>query len=108
MVKKVTGVILGLFVLSFFTHLWGNLFFLMLDSGNYIPKESSIFTFNMTEFGSGSSEAWVYGEDSSYYYFNVGYRAIIFEKNSAAHCDGFDPKNLRTWCEVNLHGVDAP
>lgn len=74
---------------------------LMMDRSNFIPEPSSIFFFEPYVISDGSSNAWLYGKDQTYYY-HFTYRAdaryvYIAQKNT---CGGFDRADVRTWCSV--------
>ena len=97
----------SMFIVSFFTQFWGNLFFLTIESAYFIPKQSSIFTFNATEYNTGSSDTWVYGEDFRSYYFNRndGNETVFFiSRKEAQSCPDFDPLQYGTWC--NRHSSE--
>ena len=87
-----------------FTNFFGNVFLLIIDKKNFIPKQSSILFFEMTELSSGSSEEWVYGEDRSNYYYNPWTKnkedVIAFPKEDVEKCPSFNKKNFHTWCNT--------
>jgi hypothetical protein len=91
----------GLFVLVVFwaTPVFSNALMLLMDRANFIPRESSIWTFEPYEINQGSSNYWRYGADTQrYYYFaytrEAPYRSIA-KRNQ---CVGFDKRDVRTWC----------
>jgi hypothetical protein len=69
-------------LLGIFTEFWGNAWDLLTGRGYFIPKESNMFVFKVTEMNSGSGEWWLYGEDNKYYY--------------ALNSDGADPEYYKT------------
>ena len=86
-------------VLTWATPVFTNALMLLMDRMNFIPGESSIWTFKPYEINQGSSNYWLYGEDShSYYHFayipNAPYRSI----SKSNQCAGFDKRDVRTWC----------
>lgn len=79
---------------------------LVIEKEYFIPKQSSIFTFNETVKNDGSSDVWRYGEDFSNYYFNLSTftnDVLFFPKKNINKCPGFNPEDITTWC-----GVKAP
>ena len=84
------------------TPVFGNLFMLLMDRDNFIPAQSSVFTFEPYQVSQGSSNYWLYGEDEHYYYHftylaDVPY-LYIPRKNT---CAGFDRADVRTWCSAS-------
>ena len=94
--------VLGMLVLAGIwlgTPVLSNAWMLLTERNNFIPAESSIWTFEPYEINQGSSNHWMYGEDRvNYYYFaytpQMPYR-LIAKRN---RCAGFDKRNVRTWC----------
>lgn len=94
--------LLAIFVLAIAglsTPVLSNALMLLMDNGNFIPAQSSIWTFEPYEINQGSSNYWIYGEDRvNYYYFaytpETPYR-LIAKRNQ---CVGFDKRDVRTWC----------
>ncbi|UMZ12082.1 hypothetical protein I9018_32260 [Pseudomonas sp. MPFS] len=89
-------VVLGLGTL---TPVLSNGLLLLMDRDNFIPAESSIWTFEPTLINQGSSSYWLYGEDRQYYFYfsyaeNQPYRLIA--KNN--RCPGFQRHDVQTWC----------
>ncbi|MFJ2530500.1 MULTISPECIES: hypothetical protein [Pseudomonas] len=83
----------------FATPLVSNAVMLLMERSNFIPAQSSIWTFEPYEINQGSSSYWLYGEDRvNYYSFTytpeTAYRLIA--KNN--QCAGFDKRDVRTWC----------
>jgi len=88
--------VLGLGVL---TPVLSNSLLLLMDRTNFIPAESSIWTFEPTLINQGSSSYWLYGEDQQYYFYfsyaqDQPYRLIA----KANRCPGFDKHEVQTWC----------
>lgn len=86
-------------ILAWATPVLSNAFMLLMDRVNFVPRESSIWTFEPYEINQGSSNNWLYGEDAHrYYYFTYTpdepYRSIA-KRNQ---CAGFDKRDVRTWC----------
>ncbi|MEB0225336.1 hypothetical protein [Pseudomonas sp. 10S4] len=85
--------------LAWVTPAFSNALMLLTDRVNFIPRESSIWTFEPYEINQGSSNYWLYGEDAHRYYYFVytpdePYRSIA-KRNQ---CAGFDKRDVRTWC----------
>ncbi|ROL82306.1 hypothetical protein BLX41_02785 [Pseudomonas protegens] len=81
------------------TPVLSNSLLLLKDRANFIPAESSIWTFEPTLINQGSSSYWLYGEDWHYYFYfsyaeDQPYRLIA--KNNP--CPGFDRHDVGTWC----------
>lgn len=81
------------------TQMLSNVLMLLMDRANFIPAESSIWTFEPYEINQGSSSYWLYGEDRvNFYYFAYtpenAYRVIA----KSNQCAGFDKRDVRTWC----------
>lgn len=67
----------------------------------FIPVESSILTFRVTEMNPGSGDWWLAGEDRKNFYAYSESRQFkyhLFPKSKAAECPGFQPKEPWTWC----------
>jgi hypothetical protein len=102
--------ILSLIVLTavialFCTDIFGNILMLVIEKEYFIPKQSSIFTFNETVHNDGSSDVWRYGEDASNYYFNLSTLnndVLFFPKKNIDNCPGFNQEDISTWCEVKV------
>ncbi|HAK61594.1 MAG TPA: hypothetical protein DCO77_14665 [Nitrospiraceae bacterium] len=60
---------------------------LLTGRGYKIPAESSIFSFKPTVMNSGSGEWWLYGEDSTHYYYLDNNTKI--SREAAETCRGF-------------------
>ena len=104
--KNIFLIILFAFLtVLFFTPLLGNIFSLVIEKEYFIPKQSSIFTFNETVHNDGSSDVWRYGEDYNNYYFNLSTftnDVLFFPKNNINNCPGFNPEDVTTWCKVKV------
>lgn len=105
-----TGLLL---LIIFSTHLFSNLWLLLIGNGYIIPKESSIFSFKSTIMNSGSGDYWLYGEDNTNYYTTLlnkeaGYSAKYFliSKEKATKLSGFQKLHYSTWFEVNVECGD--
>lgn len=82
------------------TRVFLNSWSLLNDPANYIPSNSSIFTFEPTKIDSGSGGYWRYGEDyKNYYYFSVDEKKTYFYTPKDMDCLGFDKFNYLTWCK---------
>lgn len=95
--------------LLLFTPVLGNIFSLIIDEEYFIPKQSSIFTFNETVHNDGSSDVWRYGEDFSNYYFNLSNDnndVLTFSKNNIDNCTGFNPEKVTTWCGLKIPRIE--
>ncbi len=100
--KYIVFCILGtLLIVSFSTQLTSNLWGVLTGNGYIIPKESSFFTFKVTEMNLGSGDYWLYGEDKRYYYSqmvkekNEPYIKILKEK--ADSTENFNQFDFETW-----------
>ncbi|MDT9581148.1 hypothetical protein [Stenotrophomonas indicatrix] len=94
-----TVLIVGTTAICLTTPLASNAAMLLMDRSNFIPAQSSIFSFEPYVINEGSSNYWLYGQDRNYYY-HFTYRAdapylYITRKNA---CAGFDRADVRTWC----------
>ncbi|MCC9064138.1 hypothetical protein [Flavobacterium piscisymbiosum] len=96
-------IVLTAVIALFCAYIFGNIFMLIIEGAYFIPKQSSIFTFNGTIQNEGSSDVWRYGEDCSNYYFNLSTLnndVLFFPKKNIKNCPGFNPEDIKTWCEV--------
>ena len=87
--------------ISVATHFFSNSLMLVMERVNFIPEQSSIFSFEPYEINQGSSSYWIYGEDGeNYYYFSYepALPYIFIAKNNS--CKGFDSKDFKTWCSA--------
>lgn len=90
-----------LVALMAWTPLFSNLMMLAMDRENFIPAESSVFSFEPVEVNQGSSNTWIYGQDRQHY-FHFSYEPavpylFILKSNT---CPGFDRLNVKTWCSA--------
>ncbi|MCF7750866.1 hypothetical protein KQ945_08925 [Bacillus subtilis subsp. subtilis] len=87
------------------TQVGSNAMMLLLDRGNVIPEESSIFWFDPYVVNSGSSNYWLYARDRTYYYhFTYLADAPYVYLPVDNTCPGFERGNVRTWCNVRVGG----
>lgn len=78
---------------------------MLMDRDNFIPAESSIFSFDAYEINQGSSNYWIYGEDSNnYYYFAYEESAPYLYISKTNSCTGFDRRDFATWCSAKKGG----
>jgi hypothetical protein len=94
--------IVGTMAICLATPLPSNATMLLMDRSNFIPSQSSIFSFEPYVINDGSSNYWLYGQDRTYYY-HFTYLAdapylYIPRKNT---CAGFDRADVRTWCSAS-------
>ena len=83
------------------TNVVSNMWLLMTEPSNVIPRESSVWTFTPTVMNSGSGDWWIYGEDDENYYYFTGsddHPYIAASKVDARGCAGFDSADVQTWC----------
>jgi hypothetical protein len=98
--SKVLAVLLSaVALLAWTTPVFSNALMLLMDRENFIPAQSSIWTFEPYEINQGSSSYWLYGEDRSHYYYfaytpETPYRLIAKDNQ----CAGFNKRDVRTWC----------
>ena len=90
-----TLTLVSFFVFCFITPIGTNLWYVTSAREYLIPQSSSIFKFEPTKMNQGSGEWWIYGEDSSFFYFHEG---IAFDKHYADDCAGLDRHNVESWC----------
>lgn len=93
---------------AFGTPVIGNLWSLTTGRGFFIPKESSIFTFNVTKENDGSGEWWLYGEDNNNFYalHEKDPVYLVFSRADIGKCKGFHAKKQDTWCKDMIHHVN--
>jgi len=85
--------------LAMATNLFSNVLILMMDRVNFIPAESSIFTFAPYEINQGSSSYWIYGEDgNNYYYFSYTSPDPYIFISTSNNCPTFNRQDYTTWC----------
>lgn len=79
--------------------------FLGSSGGFFIPEESSVFTFDVTEMNHGSGDWWIYAEDHRYFYAAInwdGVAYVAFPKSKVSQCASFEPRDSSTWCKEIL------
>ncbi|WP_417660878.1 hypothetical protein [Pseudomonas sp.] len=87
--------------LALATRLFSKSLMLLMDRINFIPKESSIFSFSPYKINQGSSSYWLYGEDGeNYYYFTYEPAAPYKHISKANNCPSFDQRDISTWCSA--------
>ncbi|MGS7836503.1 hypothetical protein ACVMVB_02950 [Stenotrophomonas maltophilia] len=101
LIGSITTATVGVIVLVLTTPLVSNALQLRMERSNFIPGESSIFTFEPYAINQGSSNYWLYGKDRSYYYHftyedDVPYVYIPQDNR----CPGFDRQDAGTWCSA--------
>jgi hypothetical protein len=76
-------------------NVWG----LITEKSYFIPKESSLFTFNPTQMNDGSGDWWLYVEDrENYYALNIENESPkYFKLEKGSEPKTFDKFNYRTW-----------
>ncbi|WP_240996600.1 hypothetical protein [Pseudomonas viridiflava] len=93
------SIAVGFIGLAMGTNFFSNAFMMLMDGNNFIPKESSVFSFKPYEINQGSSNYWVYGEDGeSYYYFSYGSTLAYILASKKNSCPKFDRQDYLTWC----------
>ena len=101
MKKIILFVIIFVFVLLVvFTQFYANLWCLVTYNSYFIPNESNIFIFEATKISDGSGEAWLYGEDNTYYYgLNVEQDNLpeYFKLKKGYEPKNFDKFDYHTW-----------
>ncbi|WP_234026137.1 hypothetical protein [Stenotrophomonas maltophilia] len=101
LIGSITTATVGVIVLVLTTPLVSNAMLLLMERSNFIPHESSIFTFEPYAINQGSSNYWLYGKDRTYYYHftyedDVPYVYVPQDNR----CPGFDRQDARTWCSA--------
>lgn len=112
MKNKISGSIIfvlatGVLILGvvMWTNFFSNALMLAMDRVNFIPTESSIFSFEPYEINQGSSSYWIYGRDrDNYYYFSYEATAPYMFISKSNDCQGFDRLNFKTWCAAKPGG----
>lgn len=96
MVMGALACMLFIVLSNFAMQMLSNALMLLMDRANFIPAESSIWTFEPYEINQGSSSYWLHG-DTSYYFAYTSENAyrVIAKSNQ---CAGFDKRDVRTWC----------
>ncbi|XZQ06075.1 hypothetical protein ACJVDK_09130 [Pedobacter sp. MW01-1-1] len=92
-------IIVLIVIVMFLKNLVINFWYLNTDENYFIPKESSIRTFEATQMNEGSGDWWLYGEDKDYYYGlnieTVTPRYYILKKGRETK--NFDKLNYNKW-----------
>ena len=93
-----------------FTHIFGNLWFLLTGNGYFVPSQSSVFSFRPTEDSGGNADWWVRGEDWSRYYAldRRGLVYWVYPKAKVANCPGFNPSVYDSWCSAFASQSQVP
>lgn len=87
------------------TNFFSNALMLAMDRVNFIPAESSIFSFEPYEINKGSSSYWIYGQDrENYYYFSYEAAKPYMFISKVNDCHGFDRLDFKTWCSAKQGG----
>jgi hypothetical protein len=88
-----------LILLSIMTHLFSNLWNIIIEKQYFIPKESNIFKFEATKMNNGSGDWWLYGEDKCFYYGlnqdNINPRYFKLKKGDEN--SSFNKHDYNTW-----------
>jgi hypothetical protein len=84
--------------------------FMIVESGagNWVPQSSSVVSFECTQASEGGNTSYCFfGRDWTSYYAacdpvdercKTGFTA--YSKSAAKRCTGFEPHDVRTWCDV--------
>ena len=98
--------VIGFLALLVLTNLFSNAYGLLAEKDWFIPEESSVFAFKATVVEKKPGGGWIYGEDgANYYYAGVKPYVLIAKSND---CSEFDPRDYRTWCEVEIPEMRRP
>lgn len=101
LIGSITTATVGVIVLVLTTPLVSNATLLLMERSNFIPAESSIFTFEPYAIKQGSSNYWLYGKDRTYYYhFTYEDDAPYVYIPQDNRCPGFHRQDARTWCSA--------
>ena len=101
LIGSITTATVGVIVLVLTTPLVSNAVLLLMERSNFIPRESSIFTFEPYAINQGSSNYWLYGKDRTYYYhFTYEDDAPYVYIPQDNRCPGFHRQDARTWCSA--------
>jgi len=91
------------FILACYTHVFSNLWLILMGNGCYIiPQESNIFIFSPTKMNDGSGDWWLYGEDNEYYYSFESHGYYI-KLQKGKEPKNFDKFNCETWNINHIH-----
>ncbi|WP_139112549.1 hypothetical protein [Hoeflea olei] len=108
--KRVFLVVLGMMiVLTLTTRLPQNAWRLLEGRGSYfIPEESSIWNFQVDVENAGSGSFWLRGSDPDRYYSLSETTWEYFHIGNENACEGFDPADIATWCELRAAPIPLP
>jgi hypothetical protein len=84
-------------LLGIFTEFFGNVWCLLTGRGYFIPKESNIFVFKVTEDNDGSGEYWIYGEDKNYFYRFIDTDSKYYKLKKGNETEKFNKLDYTTW-----------
>ncbi|TQV80511.1 hypothetical protein [Denitrobaculum tricleocarpae] len=109
--RLLAGLALTVFLLSFTTQLYGNLFWMLEGTGSFfIPAESDIWSFEVTRNNPGSGSWWLFARDHQHYFALSAERPEYIYIRRDNSCDAFDALKLETWCTARaspLPGTQA-
>ena len=91
-----------------FSNAFSNSLMLLMDRVNFLPAETSIFTFNPYVINEGSSAYWIYGEDGNNYYhftYEEGREYLLMSKDQ--FCPGFKEDDVMTWCDARAKSISG-
>ena len=95
-----TTLIILICIIILFTEVVDNSWFLLTDNVYFIPAESNIFIFKVTQMNDGSGDWWLYGEDNKYYYglnIDEGYDPKYYKLDKGKETANFDKFDYNTW-----------
>lgn len=104
----VPALLLGCILFMPGIHVAENAFMIVeAGTGNWVPKGSSIVSFECTQASEGGNASYCFfGRDWTNYYAacdpadercKAGF--TTYAKSAAKQCKGFEPHNVRTWCD---------
>ena len=86
-------------MIAIFTYLFSNIWMIVTDQTNYVPKESNIFFFHPTKIDEGSGGYWRYGEDlNNFFFFLEKEENVYFSHSKNSNCKDFKKIEISTWC----------
>lgn len=91
-----------------FSKAFSNSLMLLMDRINFLPTETSIFTFTPYIINEGSSAYWIYGEDGNNYYhftYEAGREYLLMSKDQ--FCPGFKEEDVMTWCDARAKSISG-
>jgi len=91
--------IICIIVVIYSENMLSNVWFLITEKSFFIPKESSLFTFEPTQMNDGSGDWWLYGKDrNNYYALNIENKnPLYFKLEKGNETKNFDKLNYQTW-----------